>query len=536
MHASNLLKWYIFIFRLILPSRFQRAYLAKCYQKLLISDPNFEKLRLVIGDIATIESNKKYNANILISNVSFNEAVIAMHQQIIHFIFSKFWYRKNVLICSNLGLPLFLPIKKRWAKCYSDRGFKINAYVCSIGWCLFLFLYQTRSCVKFTKFYLTQWSMKQFVTKQKDASYKYFYDFPDKALDRPYKGKESNFLQWYIHENDLKPIIFCSNNIFTNNVCGRVNFFGKKDFKLEFRLLLILIIKLLNYFIHRNFQFFLILLINIYEISNAIRVELYQKRIPYDTIVFNASLAYARPLWSVTMNKFNIKSELYFYANNSSPLSGDFHNSFLDGWQLNNWDNIYALDQHQADSIKSLSGDDLKIKVTKTIPMWTDEELEIESLPNKYVLVFDNNLHLYNFNFGFLAANGADSFSKIESFLKDIIIIANHLEVPVVYKRKRPSSSVKDKEIETLLSGFESKNSRLIKILRDDISPHRLIKQATFVIGRPFSTALLIANESKIGCAYYDVTGSVKEDDPEARGIKLIYNQKELEELINEYL
>jgi polysaccharide biosynthesis PFTS motif protein len=536
MHASNLIKWQIFVFRLLFPSRLQRAYLARSYQKLLISDPNFEKLRLVIGDIATVESNIKYNTNLLISYVSYNEAVTAMNQQIIHFIFSKFWYRKTVLICSDLGLPLFLPIKKEWARCYANRGIRVNAYVCSIGWYLFLFLYQTRSFLKFFKFYLTQWSMNDFNTEQKDTTRKYFYDFPDKALISSSQRVASNFLQWYIDETDQESKIFCSNNIFTKNVCGRVNIFGKKVLKLEVRLLSMLIIKLLNYLIHRNFQFFFILLINIYEISNSIRVELYQKRIPYDVVVFNASLGYARPLWSVTMTKFNIKSHLYFYANNSSPLSGDFNNSFLDGWQLNNWDTIYALDQHQANSIKSLSGNKFNIEVTNTVPMWTDEDLEIDNLPNNYVLIFDNNLHLYNYNFGFLAANGADSFSKIESFLKDISIIANHLQVPVVYKRKRPSSSVKDKEMEVLLAGFESENSDLVKILSDDISPHRLIKEAKFVVGRPFSTALLIANESKIGCAYYDVTGSVKEGDPESRGIKLIYNQKELEELINEYL
>jgi polysaccharide biosynthesis PFTS motif protein len=534
MHAMSAIKWHLFLYRYLLPSRFQRSYLEKSYRNLSITHPNFENLRLVIGDLAKIELMKKRTNKSLIANIDYDEAAIAMNQQIIYYVFSAFWYRKIVLICTDLNLPLFLPLKKEWSKCFIQRGFRINSNLCSAIWSLFIFIFLIRSITNFLKLLLFKWQTTDFDLNSKNISFKYFYDFPDSALVSTNHSTNSNFLNWFLLESKEEFTILCSNNLTGRNVTGNTNLFGKKNFILEFRLLKILTKKLLDHFIHRNFKFLFLILIYINEVSKAIRVHLYQSKLPYQEVIFNASLAYARPLWSVAMNKIDIKSKLYFYSNNSSPLSGDFLNAFDDGWQLNNWEYIFALDKHQADSIKIASHNLSDIEVLNSIPMWTDLGTSINVLPEDYILVFDNNVNLHNYNFGFLAANGADSMMNIENFLIDVLQVSRNLSIPIVYKRKRPSKSSKNREFENFLDELNQTNVGSLNVLSDDIAPHKLIQRARFVIGKPMSTTLLIAKEQGINCAYYDLTRSVNESDPEARGIKIVYSRLELEKLICE--
>lgn len=534
MRFKNITLCIIYLIRLSLPSKFQKSYLNKSYISLANKHNNFENLRLIIGEIAKLESRKTRSKDTLFNHINYSEIVISIYQQIILYIFSKFWYRKSILISHGLGTPILLPLKSEWTEIFKQKGFRVNSNFCTVIWYMFLAVYFTRNLTKFFENSFTNWKSKNLLRSANGTKIFYFYDFPDSALQYSQSEDNLNFLKWFLGRTNVSIAILCSNDINNGLVFGNAHLYGTKNLKNEIKFIALLISTFLKLIIKFNFKFLAVIFLNLNEVSKAFRISIYQNNIKYSEVIFNASLAYARPLWSVALSKINIKSTLYFYASNSSPLSGDFSNAFLDGWQINSWDNICVIDEHQGESIKNVISNSCRIDMSANIPMWTDQKFNISDLPRNYILVFDNNLNIFNYNFGFLAANGADSIKNISIFFDEIIKLAYETNSVIVYKHKRPSKPLQTNQIEKLLSDYENVYTDVLKIIRLDIAPHRLIHNASFVLAKPISTTLLIAKEMKKPCAYFDNSESVSITDPELRDIKVVRSYKELEQLINE--
>lgn len=522
---------------------------SKSHKTLNLESNNFEfniNLKSQISDSIL----KKYHSadSKQVFNLLLKDIQISNTQKKLYYLFNSEYYFKSILAAHYYNTKVIYPLDISWKRIFEMNNVSVNWLLSNLLWKILGAFSISKSFVRVSLDLFTDKYLKRTTYIKSNKENIYFYDFPRiRDSNIRIKSKELNFHSWYFHtyinsKNSFKDaddwvaknLHKMKNTDLSESVCiQKGSFLGKIGLFGELEILFEVIREFIRKALARDFKTCNLILQNLHELIVYKRIINGGNKISVSRVIFNASLAYHKPIWVNALEHLNIDVEYFFYSTYSQPTLKEEQNSFREGWQLCTWKRIFVIDEKQKNDLKAVIEMDAAIEIIPSIPnlscLWQDPQ----NLGTNYVVFFDNNIISRTLSFGTLASMGYDTVEFQISYLKSLLEVAIECDLTLIYKIKRPRSQKLPLEFKQFLEEAKGKHPNDFIIVESDISPQALIKNATAVICKPLSTTALIARQHSSHVAFYDPTGKIKKNDSNLREIETLNSSEELKKFMN---
>ena len=487
-----------------------------------------------LSQLILFDSNKENSNLIFGSAYEISEIVVRqyLYRSLLGFTFSRI-----LLFSLGKNSSFIYPLPKLWQQALIKKNIKVNKFLCSLLFILFVSYLIFKSF--FTYFKLIINSIRFISNKKESEKFIYFFKLNNNNFPTNKEFKNYDIISWYLnwnHKNKEIKIIkhdykekenlnLSEYNILYNKYFYTSNFSLKFFLKFSYFFLKMIFI-LFIFIILRKWYFLIILEESV--LSNYIRNK--QKNEIACEYLFHSSDWYYRPLWTYEAEKFGSKIYLYFYA----TVHNQYENLHSDGWNMSTWSNYIIWNKYQKEYLE-------RVIETKNFnsyvvgPIWfNDSSVTMPNLPNKFIAVFDNQPHRSSF-YRILGHPEEYLVPKvINKFLDDILFVAEQQNIYFVHKPKRDFIR-KYHHINYKNKLIKIEGNQLYQRINPGIAAIRLIKKSTCVISLPYTSTAIIAQSLGIPSAYYDPTGKIKKNTTAANGVTILRNKKELLIWVNTY-
>lgn len=426
---------------------------------------------------------------------------------------------------AKIALPNFL-LKHFRLQSYNVSHFSI---ICNIFQDIILMI---RSLVLATKNLRIFWQKKlgDLIEEKKRAGYTVVMlnpSFPQGDIFSD--DTEFNFINWQIKKLPKKVCFIHFNKNFKNDKIGfkkndvLIIYVPKLKFDIEF-------IKRGTYYknciktliksgsIISSKFFMLLKFIDQVIISEQIKMTTANK-LP-DIIIFSDSHGILRPYWTYALQEKNVKIQYYFFSSYDSPAVVKNEDPRIDFWRLNNWPEIYCVDDYQSEFINRNKISANQKVIIGGFPDFTDFPIELDSAENRYkMLVFDYEPRINHFGYSSINDAGYHTFESNQLFLNLLYELAIKLNILILHKPKRVYSDI-ERKVE-YIQFLESLDSNVYRCIHPKVSPRKIIHFSDIVISKPITSTAFIAKESSKVSIFFDPIGKVSKDDPALRNLKL---------------
>ena len=256
---------------------------------------------------------------------------------------------------------------------------------------------------------------------------------------------------------------------------------------------------------------------NIFRFANAKAIA--------NAYYFNNSNLIYRPLWTYEAEKKGSKILAYFYSTGNEPYKtmsdrSSFTSNFF---EIMTWSKYLIWDKGQLEFLDATINNAGKFEIIGPI-VFKNIAINNVTLKNA-VMLFDIQPQRYLYS----SRLGIDfeyiNYSANKAFLEDCIAVTKKLNLSVALKSKRRLGHNRHKGYLKLIKDLKVKGLKEINSEKYIID---LIQNSSMVISFPFTSTSRIAKILGVPTVYYDPTGKLLNDDPASRGIKVIYNFKDL--------
>lgn len=255
------------------------------------------------------------------------------------------------------------------------------------------------------------------------------------------------------------------------------------------------------------------------------------KDLPKEVIFLNSYYIY-EPLWALILEQRGVRVSLLFYATNTYNIQfnkGDY--GLFPGYQQMSWKKFYTFHENHKKFIEKVTTGPVKVEIEKDGINMVDslDILELQEGPK--LALFD----VQPFRDSFLALIGRPThlytYDISKAIFEDVLEWCLQNKVYLIVKPKR--------EVNNRLCPFYKK--MLDKILMHEHcivldskhSPKAVCEKVDLVVCQPFTSVALFAQSLNKPVAYYDVTKSLKKNQPACQGVSLLQGKKELYEFLN---
>ncbi len=246
------------------------------------------------------------------------------------------------------------------------------------------------------------------------------------------------------------------------------------------------------------------------------------------SIFFTESSGGIRPYWTYGLEQQGIEVGLVNFSNSGIPSLSSSSEEYDASIILQNWTNIYCCTYRQFEQISKYSFPNREVKLKSIgVPWYRDELTSLIPTTKKYIAVFDFETHKNHFGITTMNELGYGHASMNEKFLLPIIETAHKLGFIVVHKPKRKRVANKNDPASKLIEKLGHYGNYLR--LDPQVSPVRVILDASCVVSMPPTTTALIARELDIPSVYYDYSGQILPGDCSLENVDLVSSQFELE-------
>lgn len=493
-----------------------------------------------------VEVNEKFSKLIFGESLAFGDLII--HQFCADKLLPN-WLRGQILI--RFGNPSFLidvPLPKRWQKLLESNDFKINYFFSDLKFWFFVIFSFCNNLKEIFKtlsrsFLLNCKKINTIIFKNSV----YFVNLNFNNLPSTSNGIQVNYdiISWYLRSN----VRINETQLVYHDVLN-VSAFKYHDVSLEFQNLPT---HSLNNF-KQIFQFFIWLVkaifISIFDLfrgrwwhslilgeaaKNKI-IEIKNKNELSLAYFFHYSSGSYRPMWTYAAENKGVEIINYFYSTFEQPTVRDIVNNQKFEFFLYNWPKSLVWDEEHS---KLLINNSLfKVNPVVVGPIYmVDDEVHFYMDSEKFsIVIFDLPLHKKFFHFG--TSSLTDYYENNKNvnlnFIKDIVSIADDLDVLIFHKTKRFIGNRSEKSYDRLLLKLQN-NKNYIQV-DPQMSPLKIIKKVDMVITFPFSSVAMYASFFNKPTYYYDSSGWIQKDDPASHGVPIIIGAPDLKRVIQENL
>lgn len=427
------------------------------------------------------------------------------------------------------------PLPPQWMDTIEKHGFKVNRFLCSLFWRLYIFGAYCYGV--FRIFNILGTGILSFCKKHEPITIcAYFNGLSNDNISKVSTiGNNFDIISWYIQwsgkSSDIMAVqhdqvhseCYYQNNIkvypvrepfpsFSN--LGNFGDFGAWAFYA-------LGISIIDWF---RFNWWHILLLNQSAMAAVANVT-HEGVLAKEYLFHNSNWIY-RPLWTYEVEARGSTILFYFYSTNSEGFSYKSRHAPLGyGWKSMTWPRYLVWDSYQARFVQRAVSFNSSVEVVG--PIWfNDGGGEPPQLPKRTVAVFD--VQPVRDSFYQLLALDFDYYTPrtMNRFLWDIHDVLSDLDCIMVLKRKRELGNlVHPKYRWTIqqLVGLES----CVEI-DPSISAHKVVKNCDAVISIPFTSTALIGQSMNKPSIYYDPLRSLGKHSPAAHGITIIQEKVDL--------
>jgi polysaccharide biosynthesis PFTS motif protein len=458
-------------------------------------------------------TNKQYT-NKIINDFFIAELNIlkSFHQ----YVYGKIIHNRifNILLINSIVKKkhLIYPLPKNYLNIIS-KDVKVNFYLCSLAWNLFLICKVILSC------YLIFCAFFSFLKFKNNFFNIYLNTHLNAEINKSISKKKLNLFEWIIanFKTNKKIIIFHKIKKLNKNIIE------EKKYTLKYKKNTVTSI---FYFNEINLYFKSISKIFLFSINCIIKSKKnylllfdeifyyflinYKKKV-FDLVLFdNPNFSY-RPLWTFANEHIKKGSvQFFFYSINNYSL-GQFtiKEKHYEGLpiKLINWPNYVFWNQKQLNWFKTITNNKFNFKIIQP-GIFEGYNLYLKKSNLKRLTIFDvapqndfeistmiNPYNIYNVSF-------------CKSFLADLFKLIDNSKIEVFLKTKRNSLSITNPSYLNFIKVLH-KEKKINKIISGDISAESIIKNSDAVICIPFSSPAIIAETMSIKSAYYDPTGKI---------------------------
>ena len=464
--------------------------------------------------ICEFDNFTKDKANIIVKEadkeIYFKQLIsfYIIKQPLIRIIYSK--YKSN----NSINFP----IPREYQKIITNYGFKVNKYICSFLWYVFVILILFRS-IKFIIFYFSANIFSFFRKKKNNINNSlYFVDLINKNLptDITINRNYNFFLSFsniFQNINNFYHNIHSSENLFLKNskVIIKFNnlypFLNIKNF-----------CKLLIY----SFYYFIISLLTLL-IGKWWNSLIYLEKIKYLIFKFsdnesiakqyffsNSSILF-RPLWTYVLKDKSSSASIFFYSLSDDPLCPINNTSNFKYFNNINWPIYYCWDHYHKNKLQNLPYNKNSIFHINGPILFGKNCDFTQKISKKFISIFDIEPHKLDNYLGYSTYNDfgySININYVKKFISDIIEIAEKFDYLIIHKPKRYDVVNRLKEYQILLNELK-KNKNYINI-DENYSPAHLINQSIGSISIPFTSTGVLADLLKVKSIYYDPENIIK--------------------------
>jgi polysaccharide biosynthesis PFTS motif protein len=484
--------------------------------------------------------------NLLVKDIQLSNT-----QKKLYYLFNSEYYYKSILSAHFYNTKVIYPLDNSWIKIFESNNVSVNWFLSNMLWKILGLFSILKSFIKVLLDLFTDKFMEDTSYIKSKERNVYFYDFPrSEEKNISLISKELNFHSWYFYaymndnnEDSLEDSRVSTAKDFNNTKYSSAlegqhidkgYLFGEKSFAAEIEILYEFARVFIRNTLLLNFKTCYLILQNLPDLIAYKRLINYGKKMLVSKVIFNASLAFHKPIWVNALEKLDIDVDYFFYSVYSQPALNREQHAFKDGWQLCNWKKIFVIDERQKNDLKSVLKLDATIEVMPSIPNLSGRWRDSQNSYNSHVVFFDNNIALQTYHFGTLASIGYDEIGFQIDYLKTVIEAAAESDLLLVYKIKRPENQKLPPRYKQFLKEAKMKHPNNFIVVESDISPQVLIENAIAVICKPLSTTALIAKQNSSHVAFYDPTSKIDKNDPSLREIRTINSAEELRNFMAE--
>jgi polysaccharide biosynthesis PFTS motif protein len=242
-----------------------------------------------------------------------------------------------------------------------------------------------------------------------------------------------------------------------------------------------------------------------------------------DVIIFNESNSIVRPLFSYTLEDRGVSVQNFSFSVSAAP---NLINETADNspWPLNSWSSIFTFDEFHSEFIRGFRNlGNVKLQEIYEIPFYTDKNISLNFLDNRYIALFDILPVSGYFGASTLTDIKTNDWETWYQLIDFSMQISEELGIQLAYKPKKslPKSAI------TFLNNYP----KLVS-LDEKISPHRIVEKSTLVITSAITTPLFIGNFYKIPTVVFCPSCKLLRSDPVLRKSQIARNKDELRECI----
>ncbi len=249
-------------------------------------------------------------------------------------------------------------------------------------------------------------------------------------------------------------------------------------------------------------------------------------------IFFHLSDLYHRPLWTYEMQNRGTNIYMIWYStNNQANYNRTIEEKFFYDWSKIIWQNHIVWNENHKKWLSKYLKDKNQNILFYNYLWFNDLSISLNlSNDRKYISVFP----VAPYRKAYFSLFNEDEYQILTcqnqiKFIKDILESAMEKKYMILIKNKRVLGPRHDK---MFINFLDNVDDRYIKIIKEDISPVKLLKKSVASINFPFTSTAYLAHNSGLPTAYYDVTGRLKNFSLD-QNIDLLNNKSQLSEWIN---
>jgi polysaccharide biosynthesis PFTS motif protein len=423
------------------------------------------------------------------------------------------------------------PIPKQFREIIKKEKFLVSDLKCQILWLLYLLAIYAYGLSVIFKILLES-ILCLFNKKIPIKKYVYFYQLKEKNLPNTFDNKKSyDLVSWYWEKWNGRSknveVVYHSCKTSAEFISKKIPLHYQKNFlpplynlflffNFFFWSLKILIISILDFLRGRWWN-----IIMIPEAAYSAKARFLNCDMLAEEYLFSNSNISHRPLWTYEAEAKGSKIILYFYSTNDQKLvynskKAKFQNHYL----FLNWPNYLVWDEAQKNFLNKLQ---IKNNIDIVGPIWF-ENSTASNYFKKTITVFDVGIirpaiyTSYCFDFEYYI------YSNISNFYYEIIKLAKIKNIKINVKVKKINSSTSKRYI-SLINKLSNEPNIMVF---EDVRVFDIIKNSKLVIGLPFTSPTVIAQNLGVKCIFFDPSGLLDKNNSPNRKIFIAQSSEEL--------
>lgn len=455
-------------------------------------------------------------------------------------------YALSTMILRNIGSKdwrsRIYPVPRSWRIIIQQNQIEVNNLLSDIFWQLRLFL---NGCLNSFKILKLFFSTSELSNNIKSSNYSVFFSVSElnvsseKGILNEYSvysdiARIEGFQPNQILIGDGKSLNLEYKNYYGNKVVFTKSFWASfLTFREKVELIptfLKLILLSISYSATRNLTNFLF----IKEIFIAHIVMRLNDKLIGKNFYFNNGAYIYRPLWTYFVETPQKQISMYFYSSNIqqfSYLQSKYPNRMHFGYSTMNWPRYLAWDECQADFLKKINKNK-EININGPIE-YGGIELPKKPFKSKTLAIFDVT-PVRKSTYDSLAVEfDYYTYENAKKFVEDIVKIATKMDYDIIYKSKRPASSITHKGYKNFIKNLAKTNMNFF-VVEPNVAASSIIKSSELVISMPFTSTALLGLKYLKKSIFYDATCLLEERETASSNVIYLRGIAELEKYFQE--